>query len=532
MKFMFVCARLLAAVALAAAVSACGGGEADAPLGPQVQTLSGRIAGAAAGAADVLAFKGIPYAAPPTGALRWKEPQPVAPWSGTRDATRFGARCWAATAFGGPVRTEGVSEDCLTLNVWSPAKTRGAALPVMVWIHGGGFQFASSADALYDGASLARNGVVVVTLNYRLGVFGFLSRPDLDVESGGHGSGMYGMLDQVAALRWVRDNIAAFGGDPRNVTLFGESAGAHAVGMLMASPLTTGLFHKAIGQSGAFWESEMKTRAQAQASGLALGRELGAEDLQQLRSVDALRLQTATDWTLAMPTRFSPTVDGYVLRELPYAAFAAGRQQDGPLLAGWNADEGIPFMAYSLPHATPQAFSDAAAATFGAANLADFLRLYPAATPGASAQALEGDLTIKHQTWSWLVQQRKTGRSPVWGYRFAYVSPFDPVPTHLSEVQFVFGNLLGNALPGLPAPAAPSAADRAVSQAMQAYWTNFARSGDPNGSGLPAWPRYEGAGTQVLQFGATPAAAPEEGTARFQFLDRFRINGLMTVGQH
>ena len=526
---------LLAAVMLTSCVNGSAVPDLSAtPLDNHVTITSGSLTGNPADASGVISFKGIPYAAAPVGDLRWKEPQPLQSWSGVRDATDFGARCWAATAFGGPVTTADTSEDCLYLNVWSGAETRNAKLPVMVWIHGGGFQFASSSDALYDGSALARKDVLVVSMNYRLGVLGFLSRPDLDAESNGHKSGMYGIQDQIAALQWVKDNIAAFGGDPGNVTIFGESAGAHAVGLLMASPLTTGLFHKAIGQSGAFWESEdgaMKPYGDAQTMGLALGTQLGATTLDELRAIPPLQLQTATDWTFAtnpQVTAFSPVVDGYVLPENPYVRFMNGRQNDVPLLAGWNADEGLPFLPRGLPYDTLQAYTDAATEVFGAANLESFLELYPASSveqAEQSAQALIGDQTIKYQTWGWVTQHHRTGRSPVFVYNFSYTSPFNPIATHLTEVQYVFGNLL----PNPQNPATPSQEDQAQSEMMQTYWSNFARMASPNGSGLPHWPQYEGAGSQALQIGTEIGAGPEEGTARFRFLDEFRVDGLLTV---
>lgn len=350
------------------------------PLDNHVTIASGNLTGNPADASGIVSFKGIPYAAAPVGNLRWKEPQAASKWSGTRDATTFGAKCWAAAAFGGPVSSDGVSEDCLFLNVWSGAKTRGAKLPVMVYIHGGGFQFGTASDVALDGTSLAKKGVLLVTINYRLGVFGHLSRPDLDAESNGHKSGMYGIEDQIAALQWVKENIAAFGGDPANVTVFGESAGAHAIGLLMASPLATGLFQKAIGESGAFWESEhgeMKPYADAQAMGTALGTQLNATTLDQMRAVPAQQLETATNWTFATDpgvTNFSPIVDGYVLPENPYVRFLNGRQNDVPLLAGWNSDEGLAFFNRALPHSTVQAYTDAATAGIRRGELAAFCK--------------------------------------------------------------------------------------------------------------------------------------------------------------
>lgn len=523
-------------------LTACGGSDeldsSSTPLDNHVSITSGSLVGTPPDSSGIVSFKAIPYAAAPVGNLRWKEPQAVPDWIGSRDATTFGARCWAATAFGGPVVTDNTSEDCLFVNVWSGAKTRGAKLPVMVWIHGGGFQFASASDPGYDGQALAKKGVVLVTLNYRLGVFGFLARPDLNVESAGRASGNYGLLDQLAALRWVKQNIAAFGGDPANVTVFGESAGAHAVGMLMASPLASGLFQKAIGESGAFWESEhgaMKSLTDAQSMGVGLGSRLGKNTLAELRAVSAFDLQSATDWTFATDpqvTAFSPIVDGYVLPDNPYVRFMQGKQVDVPLLAGWNADEAVPFLSRTLPHDKVQNYVDAAMAVFGSSNINAFLALYPANTvqqAGISSQSLEGDRTIKYQTWGWVTQHLRTGHSPVYVYNFNYVSPYNPLPTHLTEVQYVFGTV-GNP-PTSFNIGTPSAADLALSETIQSYWVNFARQSDPNGTGLASWPLYAGAGSQVLSIGATVQAAAEEGTSRFQFLDRFRVGGVLTVGQ-
>jgi para-nitrobenzyl esterase len=421
------------------------------------------------------------------------------------------------------------------LNVWSGAKTAADKLPVMVWLHGGGFEFASGSDPEYDGASLAKKGVVVVTLNYRLGVFGFLARADLDAESAGHKSGAYGLQDQIAALQWVKKNIAEFGGDASNVTLFGESAGAHAVGLLMASPQAAGLFQKAIGQSGAFWESEagiMKSYAAAQTMGSNLGTQLGqpTATLAQLRAISPLELQTKTDWTfLTNPqvTAYSPIIDGYVVPANPYDRFKSGLQNDVPLLVGWNAMEGKPFANRGLlppfpPGGIAAQFIAAATRKFGTPSMADFQLLYPATTDAQAAlssEMLEGDETISYQTWGWATEQQRTGRSPAYVYNFSYTSAYTPFAQHLAEVNYVFGNLRQDPVfhPGAPAPA-----DQRLSDQMQTYWTNFARSGNPNGTGLPPWPQYAGAGSQTLQIGNVVQAGTEEGTARFRFLDRFR----------
>ena len=514
--------------------------RADTPTGPNISLATGRLETAPADAGGILAFKGIPYAAAPVGALRWKSPQPATPWNGIRDATRFGARCWASAPFGGPVSPKDASEDCLFLNVWTGAKTTGARLPVMVFLHGGGFQFGTASDNALDGASLARKGVVLVTINYRLGVFGFLAHPELDAE--GHGaSGMFGIEDQIAALRWVKSNIAAFGGDPANVTVFGESAGAHAVGILMASPAAAGAFDKAIGQSGAFWESEggsMKNHAQASAMGVALGERLQARNLAQLRAIPAQELQVATNWTFATDPAagsFAPAVDGHVLSTDPYTAFLAGHQNDVPLLVGWNTDEGLLFMPRALPHATTEAFEAAARQLVGTEKLQKFLALYPAATPQQaqqSARMLAGDQVIKLQTRNWAASAVRTGRSPVWVYHFEQVSPYSPVATHTTDVPYVFGNLA----PRLGGPMGPSGPvgeqDRALSEAIQTYWTQFARTGNPNATGLPHWPGYLGAGGQTQRLGSVIAPAPEEGALRYEFLNSLREAGGGTATSH
>ena len=492
-------------------------------------TRSGPVRGAASDGGGV-AFKGIPYAAPPVGPLRWRSPQPAVRWSAPRDAARFGMPCLASPLPGRP-STVPESEDCLTLNVWTPPAGSAAARtkrPVMVWIHGGGFVFGSSAQPGYDGAALAKRGVVLVSLNYRLGVFGFMAHPALDRE--GPASGNYGLQDQIAALRWVRANIAAFGGDPANVTIFGESAGAHAVGMLMASPQAKGLFAKAIAQSGAFWDADhgsIPTHAEALARGAAFQQRIGAGDLAALRAMPADRLNTAARWDVRLDpatTAFSPSVDGHVLRDAPAAVFAQGRAAKVPLLGGWNAKEEAPlFLPRALPHDTPQAFRAAATRLFGADRMAAAEAVYPSADAAASSATLVGDLVISQQTWELLALQQKAQRTSVYAYQFSFTSPYSPIAGHTSEVKYVFGNL-GPQMPGRGAE--PGARDCETTALMTAYWTNFAARGDPNGPGLPVWPAYAGPGSLVLAIapdGATAAA--ETGTDRFTFLRSFRKAG-------
>lgn len=497
----------------------------------ELKLPNGSIRGATRDEHGVQAFRGIPYAAPPVGELRWRAPQDVVPWSHMRDATAYGAPC-----FGAPMPVPGLSkltrnqsEDCLTLNVWTPAQTQQERLPVMVWIHGGGFVFGGSTFFGTEGDRLAAKGVVVVSMNYRLGVFGFLAHPDLDRE--GENSGNFGLQDQIKALQWVRDNISLFGGDPDNVTLFGESAGSHAVGLLMTSPLARGLFHKAIGQSGAYWDTEhgsISTKAEARTRGEDLATRLGANSADELRRIPAEKLNRITSWNFLLDpatTAFSPSIDDFVLPESPSSVFERGGQADIPLLGGWNADEHAFFTTRALPHGSPRAFLAAASEQFGKERIGDVSKAYPADTKRAAKQSAElliGDLAISQQTWEWLVTHRGTARSDVFVYNYGYSSPYSPRPVHGAELAFVFGSIDQSFVPS-KAPAGSS--DEALSSLMMSYWVNFARSGDPNGSDLPNWPAYEGAGSKVMRFGSPSAVTTEDGTERFRFIQSFRKNG-------
>ncbi len=494
----------------------------------QVRVATGLVQGSARTADGVLVFKGIPYAAPPVGNLRWRSPQPAEARDGVIDATRFGHRCLSALENDrepGPPR----SEDCLTLNVWTGARAAAEKRPVMVWVHGGGFQFGSSANPAIDGTALARKGVVVVTFNYRLGVLGYLAHRELDREGP---SGDYGLQDQLAALRWVQANIARFGGDPANVTLFGESAGAHAIGILMASPLSKGLFQKAIGESGAFWDGAdgpMESFEEAHARGVRFAEKVGARSIADMRAMPAERLNAAAPWNFTMDpmvTVFSPNVDRYVVPEVPAARYVRGEQMHIPLLAGWNDVEQFPFRAFALPHRTAGEFREAAGRMFGQERLPEFLKLYPASTDAeasASADALTGDLVIAEQTWWWLDAQRRTAHVPVYGYKFTYTSPYTPIASHITEIPFVFGTLTPQLIIGSRTP--PGEADRALSDTMSSYWVNFARHGDPNGPGLPRWPAFAASGVvQDLASSVGPIANPQE--ARLRFIASYRKAGV------
>jgi len=539
-------ARIASTLALAAAtVAVLATGAAQAQSIP-VMTTSGDVQGNSPDVNEVTSFKGIPYAAPPVGRLRWRAPQPALQHGRVLATMAYGNACVAAfRTQGAAVPSPPQSEDCLTLNVWTPAlpvRAMNTPKPVMLWIHGGGFEFGSSASATYDGSVLAAQGVVVVSINYRLGVFGFLATSQLDGESGT--SGMWGLLDQIAALQWVQQNIANFGGDPNRVTVFGESGGAHAVGMLLASPKTRGLINGAIMQSGAFWDSEhgsINTHQEQLAKGAAFIASFPPGT--DLRSVDAATVNQHAPWhyvsdpgiTVPGNLAFAPSVDGDVLRLSPAQVFARGAQLSVPMLAGWNAAEYFVFAPRALPFATTEAFNGAAANQFGDRCLPQFQALYPASAavvPGfpapktrtqASAYQEDGDIIIAEQTWEALAIPRRPGSPSRYAYRFSYTSPYVPVASHTAELPFVFGTLT-------PEPFAPrataTAADRQVSALFVSYWTNFAKNGNPNGPGLPAWPAFTGPGSQVMQLDSTtPAAGPNTDENRFAFIASYRSHG-------
>ena len=501
-----------------------------AELGRQVRTQAGYVCGHQRDARGVLAFKGIPYAAPPVGPLRWRAPQPLTPWNGVRNALTFGAGCLSALE--NDHRPGPRDEDCLYLNVWTAATQADEGRPVMVWIHGGGFQFGSSANPATDGSHLAAKGVVVVSFNYRLGIFGFFAHSDLDSEAP---SGNYGLQDQLAALHWVKANIAAFGGDPDNVTVFGESAGAMAVGILMASPLAHGLFHKAIGESGAFWDGKhgpLQGFDESRTRGLAFVRQHGNASVAALRAVPAERLNAAASWSFKtdpVVTAFSPSIDYYVVPNVPALRFLRGEQMHIPLLAGWNAAEEIPFASQSFPNQSAQAFRAAAEAMFGKERLPDFLEVYPADTDAqarASAAALTGDCLISEHCWMWLGLIWVSSRAPTYGYLFRYTSPYTPIAAHVTEIPFVFGTLTPQQVIDCVTP--PAKADRAMAKAMMSYWVNFATHGDPNGFGLPFWPTYDE--EDVVQIlGSTIEARSNPQAARFRFLGSFRQSGILPM---
>jgi para-nitrobenzyl esterase len=511
-----LCRSLVLAAMLAASFGASSG--------QQVSIESGIVDGKQAGRVRI--FLGIPYAAAPVGDLRWKPPIPPAKWAGVRKATEFGPHCMQGPIYGDMTfRDSGGSEDCLSLNVWTPAKTPEAKLPVMVWIYGGGFVAGTTSEARQDGKHLAQQGVVVVSMNYRLGVFGFLVHPELAKESGRNSAGNYGLLDQLAALQWVHQNIAAFGGDPANVTIFGESAGSFSVSALMASPLAKGLFQKAIGESGAaFFSSGLPfdpLAVREEKDSKLVGSTFGVHTLAELRALPAQKLLDAFGKPGPTAFAFGPDVDGYFLPESVPAIFGAGKQNDVPLLAGWNRDEGSFEIVFNSQKPTVGSMKATAQKEFGV-KAAEFLRLYPADTDAQALRSMQdfaGDRFIAWATWRWIDAQSTTGKQPVYRYRFDLAPPVDPEDAqelgafHSAEIEYVFGQLDSKArVKWRPQ-------DRRLSAQMQKYWANFARSGDPNGEGLPKWPVYaSSSGWQVMHLDEKPEARKDDQRDRDLFL--------------
>jgi para-nitrobenzyl esterase len=477
---------------------------ADTP--PRVEVEGGAVAGVRAG--ELATFKGIPFAAPPVRELRWKPPQPVVPWQGELVADRFSPMCLQPLRAKNSVfylGEEPSSEDCLYLNVWSTAAA-GARRPVMVFIYGGGWSIGSASLPLYDGAPLAAKGAVVVSFNYRVGALGFLAHPELTAEGGGT-SGNYGLMDMVAALNWVKANIARFGGDPGNVTLYGQSAGSVAIALLAASPRAAGLFHRAIGQSGGYaLGGRLATLAEAEKAGVAAAARLKASSVKAMRDLGG-------DAIMNGDNAMRPIVDGALLPQQPADIYAAGRQMKVPILVGSNADEGT---AYPVVM-TRAAFEADARKRYGG-DADALLALYPSDTEEAArtaSYALMRDRTFAAPMRQWGREQSKV--APVFMYHFSRVHPFiDGVgfqqqnpgrrmgAYHGAEMAYAFGTL--DVLNRLGATRAWIDADRRYSEAMMGYWLAFARAGDPNAEGLPAWPAYRPDGEQVMLFGETIAA--------------------------
>ena len=513
-----------------------------------VDTESGLVRGIPGRDSSITVFRGLPYAAPPVGALRWRAPQPPIPWRGVREAVHFGPMA--------PQRQAGElglsqSEDCLHLNIWTPARSSADRLPVLVWIYGGGFREGTAADPRFDGERLAAKGMVVVTINYRLGILGFLATPELSAESGHGASGNYGLLDDIAALRWVQRNIAAFGGDPGRVTIAGQSAGAGSVNFLAMSPLARGLFHRVIAQSHVrhpgdpelrYLATSYRTLADAEQAGARLVRAHGGGSLDKLRE---LSWQELAGWRAgldeavdtggpAKPPLFRPVVDGWVLPRGYAETYALGEQNDVGYLAGNNLDESGAVPAETFEkyrnvkelrpgappvHVTLDGFRTAAHHKFGT-MAEEFLRLYPAANDDEAAHAWASAVRDNSRISSYLWGTEWTRRvtKPVYTYFWTHRSPAhgDGVrrASHSSEIDFVFGNLD-------PDRAQWTDEDRRVADTTSAYWANFIATGDPNGSGLPRWPAYSPEVPEVMEVGAHNRPIPVADRERTGFWQRF-----------
>jgi para-nitrobenzyl esterase len=479
--------RIFKAAGLGALLSAVAAAHAALPA--ELKIDSGTIAGTTGTDPAVHVYKGIPYAAPPVGADRWRAPQPVAAWTGVRPAAEFAARC--TQGGGGPPGSAAppTSEDCLYLNVWTSAESTRDQRPVMLWLYGGGFSGGAGSEPRYGGEGLAKKGPVVVTFNYRLGALGFFAHPDLAAESPHGVSGNYGMLDAIAALTWIQKNIAAFGGDPSNVTLFGESAGANMTAALVGSPEAKGLFRRAIGQSGAWMGLSM-----APMGTLARALETGSKALTDsgAKSIGELRAMPATD-VFAKIRGGNLVVDGYLIPEDLSLTFTAGKQNAVDLLVGSNQDEGTFFQRQG---STAEQFTGRAKQRFGV--LAEsYLKIYPAAD---DAQAAQSQLASFRDEAAWHMRkfaalQAKRG-DKAYVYYFTRVPPSPPDrpsrgATHVAEIPYMFDNLAA----GQPW----TDVDEKLADTMSSYWANFARSGDPNGPGLPTWPAYRDAATGKAQ---------------------------------
>ncbi len=481
-----------------------------------VRTEGGSISGTAANGVRI--FKGIPYAASPVGDLRWRPPQPAAAWSGVRAADAFGPDCPQTpyppgSIYAAPPKPQ--SEDCLYLNVWTAANA-GDRRPVMVWIHGGALTRGSGATPTYDGSALTKKGVVVVTINYRLGPLGYLAHPALTAESPHHASGNYGVLDQIAALTWVQRNIAAFGGDPASVTIFGESAGSWSVNTLVASPLAKGLFVRAIGESGArftygaFLSDDRNGVTSADKAGVAFAKTAGVDSLAALRAVPADKLVAIAGF------RTQETVDGWVFPDEVRTIFARKTHNNVAIIAGSNANE---MTTLTVPASWPKTLEEyrtRVAAQYGD-MVKDFDAVYPVTSDadvrdswlGSQRDAL---FTLNMRTWARLTV---AGGSKAYLYQFTHVTP-NPNPQlgayHASEIAYVFNN----------ARPAWMDVDRRLADQMSSYWVNFATTGDPNGKGLPAWTAYDLNAEPYMDLGDTPQVRTHLLKAQLDFLERFQ----------
>jgi para-nitrobenzyl esterase len=462
-------------------------------------------------------YKGIPFAAPPVGDLRWRAPQPAALWKDVKQANEF-----APAPIQGGNPPSGKSEDCLYLNIWTPAKSTDDRVPVLVWIYGGGFSFGSTAERVYCGDVLAKKGVVLVSIAYRVGQLGFLAHPELSAESPNRVSGNYGLLDMIAGLKWIQKNISSFGGDPTKVTIFGESAGGIAVSMLCTSPLAKGLFHGAISQSGGsfgpprvttFPGENLKLLKDAEASGIVFAQKAGVSSIAALRKMDADKLPMGFGMGNAWPI-----IDGHVIPDDQYKLYEAGNYNDTPILIGYNSDEGLSFTRTK----DPGDFIASVKLRYGK-FADDLLKAYPVGENAIpkTARDLARDAAFGWHTWSWARLQAKAGKSKVYYYYFDQHPDYpEDSPQggngspHGQEVAYVFQHL------DKSNPETTSN-DFTISDAMGTYWTNFAKYGHPNGEGVPEWPAFNDAKSEVMYFNQKPEIGLVPSVESLRVLDAY-----------
>jgi para-nitrobenzyl esterase len=483
------------------------------PLSTIVATEAGKVEGTQEN--GFKSFKGIPFAAPPVGELRWKEPQPVIPWDGVLKADSFACGC-------SQPQDLRQSEDCLYLNIWTPAKSANDKLPVMVWIHGGGFSMGAPLEPTYYGEKLTRKGVIYVSVAYRLGHLGFLAHPELSAESPNKVSGNYGLLDQIAALKWIQRNISAFGGDPKKVTIFGESAGAASVSILCASPLAKGLFIGAISESGGYFRPTVQESRQdgnislkgAENMGVEFMKRMGATSIAELRKMDPQEFykDQATG-----RYGFGPNVDGYVILDDQYKLYEAGKYNDVNVIIGTNSDEGGLFARPSEPDAYKKGIEE----RFG-----DFAGKILEAYPGETEeQTYTSSADIARETmfgwpsWAWARLQSHTGKSKVFMYYFDQKQPENPrMPVklrgapHAAEIKYVLENIDEKRY---------GEDDLKLSDMMGTYWTNFAKYGNPNGENLPVWPEFTEENPTVMYLKSTPESGPVPNLDKLQLMEEY-----------
>ncbi len=500
---------------------------------PEVKISNGTLQGTFNSTTGINSFKGIPYAKPPVGKLRWREPQPTDNWTGMLKADHFSHQPMQKKVFSDMVfRADTMSEDCLYLNVWMPAKHSSEKLPVLVYFYGGGFVGGDGSEYRYDGDSMAQKGIITITISYRLGILGFFSHPELTAESPNHASGNYGLLDQNAALQWVQANITAFGGDPKRVTIAGESAGSIAVSAQMASPLSKNLIAGAIGESGAMIKPTLPAISQAENEkiGTDFAQKVNAKSLADLRAIPAAEL--LDDASKQGYYKLAATIDGYFLPKPIVDIFEAGEQAHVPLLVGWNSAE-IPYQAFTggdMP--TPENYATKVKQQFGD-NATEVLKLYPGNTQEEviqSATALASDRFIAYSTWKWSDLQAKTGGKPVYRYMFSCPRPPEVQPankpqgnlppamvgaSHASEIEFAMGNLQYDKV------YAWTPDDYKVSNTMENYFANFIKTGDPNGKGLPKWaPDASSGNAKYIDINVNTQLKPDTFRSRYLFLDK------------